>query len=273
MAEQTVASLGQAVRRQVSFMNDAVSRALGRAGELEALVHNEVAALDRSYNENEHKIKGLIQELVGERHALVSTTDKVSETLKSMGSEVPNLIEKLSQQQIKLAKIIEGAGQNLTQLETAIEQIASSRQRWRPRRQLQVIGSGAGAAAVGVGAGGVLQTVIETYTSALGGARPSRDQMEKLLPLHGADRRHQPHQALNGVRGICKGARYDARQPRAGARHAADRADQDPRQCVYGTPAAVRRIDPAFHHGDRRRRRRARECIDRRHGEACPEHD
>ena len=34
MAEQSVASLGQAVRRQVSFMNDAVSRALGRAGDL-----------------------------------------------------------------------------------------------------------------------------------------------------------------------------------------------------------------------------------------------
>ena len=89
-AEQAAASLGQAVRRQVSFMNEAISRALGRAGELEALVHNEVAALEKSYGENEHKIKGLIQELVGERHALVSTTDKVSETLKSMGSEVPS---------------------------------------------------------------------------------------------------------------------------------------------------------------------------------------
>ena len=60
-AEQAAASLGQAVRRQVSFMNDAISRALGRAGELEALVHNEVAALEKSYGENEHKIKGLIQ--------------------------------------------------------------------------------------------------------------------------------------------------------------------------------------------------------------------
>ena len=89
-AEQSAASLGQAVRRQVSFMNEAISRALGRAGELEALVHNEVAALEKSYSENEHKIKGLIQELVGERHALVSTTDKVSETLKPMGSEVPS---------------------------------------------------------------------------------------------------------------------------------------------------------------------------------------
>ena len=40
LAEQSAASLGQAVRRQVSFMNDAISRALGRAGELEAMVHN-----------------------------------------------------------------------------------------------------------------------------------------------------------------------------------------------------------------------------------------
>ena len=31
---------------------------------------NEVAALEKSYGENEHKIKGLIQELAGERHAL-----------------------------------------------------------------------------------------------------------------------------------------------------------------------------------------------------------
>jgi hypothetical protein len=120
MAEQSVASLGQAVRRQVSFMNDAVSRALGRAGELEALVHSEVTALERSYQENERKIRALIQELSGERDALASTSERMSGTLKSMGGEVPELIEKLSAQQIKLAKIIEGAGQNLTQLENAM---------------------------------------------------------------------------------------------------------------------------------------------------------
>jgi hypothetical protein len=119
-AEQSAASLGQAVRRQVSFMNEAISRALGRAGELEALVHNEVSALEKSYTDNEHKIKGLISELAGERHALVNTTDKVSETLKTMGGEVPALIDKLSQQQVKLAKIIESAGHNLVALETQL---------------------------------------------------------------------------------------------------------------------------------------------------------
>lgn len=148
-AEQSAASLGQAVRRQVSFMNEAISRALGRAGELEALVHNEVAALEKSYNENEHKIKGLIQELVGERHALVSTTDKVAETLKSMGSEVPTLIEKLSLQQIKLAKIIEGAGQNLIALENQLATASGSLETTLANRTQQ------------------LQAVLDDYTVAL----------------------------------------------------------------------------------------------------------
>jgi hypothetical protein len=148
-AEQSAASLGQAVRRQVSFMNEAISRALGRAGELEALVHNEVSALEKSYTDNEHKIKGLIAELAGERHALVSTTDKVSETLRTMGSEVPSLIEKLSQQQVKLAKIIESAGQNLIALETQLSTAGGVLETSLANRTLQ------------------LQSVLDDYTVAL----------------------------------------------------------------------------------------------------------
>ena len=155
-AEQSAASLGQAVRRQVSFMNEAIARALGRAGELEGLVHNEVASLEKSYSENEHKIKGLIQELAGERHALVSTTDKVSETLKAMGSEVPTLIEKLSQQQIKLAKIIEGAGQNLIALENQIATASGGLETTLANRTQQ------------------LQAVLDDYTVALDATLASR---------------------------------------------------------------------------------------------------
>ena len=155
-AEQSAASLGQAVRRQVSFMNEAISRALGRAGELEGLVHNEVASLEKSYGENEHKIRGLIQELAGERHALVSTTDKVSETLKAMGSEVPTLIDKLSQQQIKLAKIIEGAGQNLIALENQLSTASGSLESTLASRTQQ------------------LQAVLDDYTVALDATLASR---------------------------------------------------------------------------------------------------
>jgi ABC-type transporter Mla subunit MlaD len=156
MAEQSVASLGQAVRRQVSFMTEAVSRALGRAGELEALVHNEVGALERSYSENEHKIRGLIQELAGERHALVGTSDQVSETLRSLGHEVPALIEKLSHQQVKLAKIIEGAGQNLIALETQISSASGNLETTLSNRTNQ------------------LQTVLDDYTRALDATLASR---------------------------------------------------------------------------------------------------
>jgi hypothetical protein len=155
-AEQAAASLGQAVRRQVSFMNEAISRALGRAGELEGLVHNEVASLEKSYSENEHKIRGLIQELAGERHALVSTTDKVSETLKAMGGEVPTLIEKLSQQQIKLAKIIEGAGQNLIALENQLSSASGNLENALSNRTQQ------------------LQAVLDDYTVALDTTLASR---------------------------------------------------------------------------------------------------
>lgn len=164
MAEQSVASLGQAVRRQVSFMNDAVSRALGRAGELEALVHNEVTALERSYEDNERKIRSLIQELSGERNALLNTTERVNDSLKSIAGEVPVLIDKLSHQQIKLASIIEGAGHNLTALEQGLaEQTGQLEHTLGSRAQH-------------------MQAVLEDYTAALGTALSSRsDQMQAMF--------------------------------------------------------------------------------------------
>ncbi len=88
MAEQQVASLGQTVRRQVAAMNDAIGRALGRAGELEALVHNEVAALERSYSENELRVRSLIDELASEREALTNNSERVSDALNNIGLRV-----------------------------------------------------------------------------------------------------------------------------------------------------------------------------------------
>ncbi len=178
MAEQSIASLGQAVRRQVSFMNDAVGRALGRAGELEALVHNEVAALERSYEENERKIRGLIHELAGERHALVNTSEHVTQTLRGLGTEIPALIDKLSGQQITLAKIIEGAGQNLTALESAITQTTSGLE--------TTVNASAGRLEGALGTHAThLQAVLEDYTTALGVALGSRtQQMQAAFDAH-----------------------------------------------------------------------------------------
>ena len=117
-----------------------------------------MASLEKSYGENEHKIRGLIQELAGERHALVSTTDKVSDTLKAMGGEVPMLIEKLSQQQIKLAKIIEGAGQNLIALENKLTTASGGLESALANRTQQ------------------LQAVLDDYTVALDATLANRTE-------------------------------------------------------------------------------------------------
>ncbi len=184
MAEQSVASLGQAVRRQVSFMNDAVSRALGRAGELEALVHNEVSALERSYADNERKIRGLIAGLAGEREALVSTSDRVSGSLASLGTDIPALIDKLSNQQIKLANIIQGAGDNLTALETAVGQSAIKLETTLGERtdHLQgVLETYTGAIGNAIGhRTDEIQGVLDTYTTALADALGSRSEQLQL---------------------------------------------------------------------------------------------
>jgi len=95
-AEQSVASVGQTIRRQVAAMNDAISRAIGRASELEAMVHNEVAALERSYGENELRVRSLINELATEREALTNNSQRVSEALKGVGAAVARDISNAS---------------------------------------------------------------------------------------------------------------------------------------------------------------------------------
>ena len=113
LAEQSVASLGQTIRRQVAAMNDAISRAIGRAGELEALVHNEVAALERSYSDNELRVRGLISELASEREALSNNSQRVSESLRGVGQEIArNLSAASSSIDQKLAE----RGMQLTEL-------------------------------------------------------------------------------------------------------------------------------------------------------------
>ena len=241
MAEQSVASLGQAVRRQVSFMNDAVSRALGRAGELEAMVHNEVA-LERSYEENERKIRGLISELSGERHALVNTSDRVSESLLRLGSEIPTLIDKLSDQQVKLANVIEGAGENLTALEMSLATSVGSLETAVGDRTEQ------------------LQNVLENYTSALpwrSAAAPSRCRSPSTTSCSARYLARQPHRKPAGrVRGVCPRARRRARQPRPGARLPAGRAYPLARRRLRRAAAPVRRVHHALDQRHRHRRRR-----------------
>ena len=80
-ASEKVASVGQAVRREVNALGDGLERALSRAGELEVMIHNEVTALERTYSENESRMRALIQELASQRDSVITNTDRVREAI------------------------------------------------------------------------------------------------------------------------------------------------------------------------------------------------
>lgn len=83
-ARDSVVSVGQAIRREVAAMGDGVERALARAAELEALVHNEVSALERAYNDNEVRIRDLLTELSNQRDTLVDQAETVRNAIASV---------------------------------------------------------------------------------------------------------------------------------------------------------------------------------------------
>ena len=84
VAQDSIVTVGQAIRREVAAMGDGVERALARASELEALVHNEVASLERTYSDNEVRIRGLIQELTNQRDTLVSQAEQVRSAISNV---------------------------------------------------------------------------------------------------------------------------------------------------------------------------------------------
>jgi hypothetical protein len=95
-SRDSIVSVGQAIRREVAAMGDGVERALARAAELEALVHNEVSALERAYNDNEVRIRGLLQDLAGQRDTLVSQAEQVRNAITSVHLELSHDITAVS---------------------------------------------------------------------------------------------------------------------------------------------------------------------------------
>jgi hypothetical protein len=58
-----VSALGEAVRREIAAMDSGMERVLARAGELEAGVRGEVLTLERAYQDNEARLRALIDDL------------------------------------------------------------------------------------------------------------------------------------------------------------------------------------------------------------------
>ncbi len=97
VARDSIVSVGQAIRREVTAMGDGVERALARAAELESLVHNEVAALERAYNDNEVRIRGLLNDLANQRDTLVSQAEQVRNAISSVRLDLSHDVNAVSE--------------------------------------------------------------------------------------------------------------------------------------------------------------------------------
>jgi hypothetical protein len=84
VARESIVTVGQAIRREVAAMGDGVERALARAAELETLVQTEVSALERAYNDNEVRIRGLLEDLNRQHDNLVSSAEQVRDAIKGV---------------------------------------------------------------------------------------------------------------------------------------------------------------------------------------------
>jgi hypothetical protein len=112
VARDSIVSVGQAIRREVAAMGDGVERALARASELETLVQNEVAALTRTYGDNEVRIRGLIQDLANQRDSLVSQAEQVRSAINNVHIDLTQDLTTISD---LVGQQVKDAAQRITQ--------------------------------------------------------------------------------------------------------------------------------------------------------------
>src|SRR6476469_3989212 len=97
VARESIVTVGQAIRREVAAMGDGVERALARAAELETLVANEVSALEHAYNDNEVRIRTLLQDLGGQRDTLVGQAEQIRDAINGVHLDLSNDISQISE--------------------------------------------------------------------------------------------------------------------------------------------------------------------------------
>ena len=113
IATEQVVTLSQAIRREAASMGEGIERALIRAGELELIVRNEVTNLERTYSENERRIRLLIDELTREREAIIVHADNARTALYGARD---SLSQELASGSAYISETVEAAGDRVTSL-------------------------------------------------------------------------------------------------------------------------------------------------------------
>jgi hypothetical protein len=112
-ASDSMVTVGQAIRREVAAMGDGMERAIARAGELETLVANEVAALERAYSDNEVRIRALLQDIAHQRDNLVGQAEQVRSAISGvqidLRHDIALISDAIASRVDEVAKSITGA--------------------------------------------------------------------------------------------------------------------------------------------------------------------
>ncbi len=104
-------TLSQAIRREIVSMGDGIERALARAGELETLVRSEVSNLERSYSENERRIRSLVDELQTERESMMANSERMR---SAVGGAQDSFAQELDTAAVRLSENLNNAGNRIT---------------------------------------------------------------------------------------------------------------------------------------------------------------
>ncbi|MGH6813413.1 MAG: apolipoprotein acyltransferase, partial [Methylocella sp.] len=129
IAAGQMVTLSQAIRREVASMGDGIERALARASELDTLVRSEVSNLERSYADNERRVRALVDELATERESIVTNADRVRGVI-AVAQE--NLSRDLAGASVRFAESVgEAAGRVTASLNSKGEEIKTALGRGR----------------------------------------------------------------------------------------------------------------------------------------------
>lgn len=81
VASDAFVSVGQQIRREIAALGDGMERAVARAAELESMVRTEVSTLERAYDDNEIRVRTLVESLQSERDAILTHASRLQEAI------------------------------------------------------------------------------------------------------------------------------------------------------------------------------------------------
>ncbi|MCW5681431.1 MAG: hypothetical protein KF794_09945 [Xanthobacteraceae bacterium] len=100
VSTDAIVSVGQAIRREVAALGDGIERAVARASELESMVRSEVSTLERAYDENENRVRALVDELHTERDAIIQHSARLREAIatanESFSFDIQNVADRVA---------------------------------------------------------------------------------------------------------------------------------------------------------------------------------